>query len=74
MKIQKFNEVYSSPEDELKSRFCDIMDMELVIRNVQYSDDYEISYESKEKTAEGIIKYLKTQGLIIALDAKKYNL
>jgi len=77
MKIKKFNEKfnpYNSLEEELESHIRDIISYELELRQVKYSDDYEISSDSMDIAAKKIIEYLKSRGLDLALDADKYNL
>ena len=75
MKINKFNEENINPlEQELELRIYTIMSYEIEMRQVKYSDDYEISDESMEIAAKKIVEYLKSRGLMYALDAEKYNL
>ena len=77
MKIQKYNEKfnpYNSFEEEVESHIRDIISNELELRQVKYSDDYEISSDSMNIAAKKIMDYLKAYGLTYALDSGKYNL
>lgn len=78
MKISKFNEVhnpaYSSPEEELESHIRDIISNELELRQVKYSDDYEISSDSVDVAAKKVMDYLKSRGLTVALESEKFNI
>jgi len=73
MKVRK---IYEDIDDEisLQEKIMEILDYELETQQVRYTDDIEISTESKSKAALKIIEYLKQRGLLLALDAEKYNL
>ena len=78
MKIKKFteNNLYKNYEEELKYHIYDIISSEVETENIPYdsSNGIQISDKSREKAAEEIIKYLKTQkDLQVFLDSKKYN-
>jgi len=74
MKINKFNEDVNPLEQELESQIYDIISYEVEIIPVRYSDDLEISSKSIGVASKKIIEHLKKHSLILALDAKKYNL
>ena len=74
MKINKFNEDVDTPERQLESEIYSIISYEVEVVPVIYSDDYEISSKSIEVASKKIIEHLKKQGLMLALNAKKYNL
>lgn len=74
MKIKK---IYETIEDDeiLSSRIYDIFTNEVGIRQVKYTDDYEIDYEAVEKASKLIVEYLKKEyNLQLNVDAKKFNL
>ena len=77
MKINKFNENIDNQTEilnKLEILFIEIMESELEMEYVPYTDDDRISYESMKKASKEIIKYLKSKGLLLCLDADKYNL
>jgi hypothetical protein len=77
MKIDKFNENVddrSENEKKLEVIFIEILQSELEMESVPYTDDEIISYNSMKKASKEIIEYLKTKGLLLCLDAEKYNL
>lgn len=71
MKIKKFNE---NQLISLENIIYDIIADNVEIGRVRYSDDYEIVDDSRIKAAKSIIEFLKSEGLLFALDTKKYNL
>ena len=80
MKIRKFNEdfyPYKNYEEELKYHIYDIIGSEVETEYIPYdsSGGVQISDKSREKAAEEIVKYLKTQkDLQVFLDSDKYNI
>ncbi len=73
MKIDKFNENVddrSENEKKLEVIFIEILQSELEMESVPYTDDEIISYNSMKKASKEIIEYLKTKGLLLCLDAK----
>jgi len=76
MKIKKYTENLSTDsEQELTSLISDLIHNEVEMRQVRYSDDYEISYESIERASREIVKFLiREYNFKMNLDAKKYNI
>jgi len=77
MKIERFNEEFEFDKqiDELVSIIYNIIDNNVYTQSVEYGDgDVEISNNSKYDTSKKIIEYLKEQGLLTALTAKKFNI
>lgn len=75
MKIRKFNENNSLLLTALENEIFDIIKNEIEMETVPYTNDEQtISFSSIENASKGIIEYLKTKGLLLCLDANKYNL
>jgi len=72
MKLKRFNE--NEDKLDLEYKIENIISTYVDTEKVPYTDDYEISSKSIKMASKQIIKYLKTQGLLFALDANRYNL
>lgn len=72
MIIKKFNE--NNSLEVLEDDIYRILDHELEMDFMPYTDDEIITEKSKRKSVEKIIEHLKTKGLLIALDANEYNI
>jgi len=69
MKIKRFNENLEEYKSNLKKDLMKILDQELYSVNSN-----EIATDGKRCAIEEIINYLEEEGLLLALDSKKYNL
>jgi hypothetical protein len=75
MKVKKIYENTESAEDIIKEKIYNIIDDFVYMEHVKFTEnDYEISIKSKIDAADKIVEYLKQRGLILALNAEKYNI
>ena len=75
MKLKRFNEIYDSQpliEKELELKILEILKDSISTRS--YYGDTILDTDSLEDAAIYITQYLKERGLILALDAEKYNI
>jgi hypothetical protein len=77
MKIKRYLESQQIPsnDEELADYISDIIEIYLDLRQVPYTDDYDIDPDSVKLASKEIVKELKKIGnLDIFYSSKKYNL